>query len=142
MTNSVIKELLQGHHSNAIASFFCGEYFVQTVTNHPKFEELKAIFWSIETSLYNRQSKKTKARRTLQLTSRVSGFFGNPNLVNDKKMIALQREILGDWAKYDDYFGVSINWYEVFKSAFNINAITKTQSDYDSLVSLMDIPNY
>jgi hypothetical protein len=126
----------------ATIQFFAGEYFCKTVTSHPKFKELQNVFWNIETRLYNRLSKKAKARRSLKLNTITSGFFANPNLINDPDMLSLQREILGTWAIFHHYFGVSIDWDAVLESAAIAGAIIKTASDYASLQSLQDIPHY
>ena len=137
-----INGILAGKHSNAVIQFFCGEYFNKTITAHPKFEELKKLFWEMEKKQYNRYSKKKKAIVSLNLTDYTSGFFSNPNIENNPKVIKLQREILGDWAIYDSYWGVSINWHNVFKSAYESGCVVKTDEDFANVVNLQDIPQY
>lgn len=148
---NTIKNILAGKGSNAVTQFFCGEYFTKIVTAHPKFEELKTLFWVMETKQYNRFSKARKARANLHLTLYVSEFFSNPSLEDNskilalqKEILALQKEILGGWARDTTALGlgVSIQWYRVFKSAYESGSITKTNTDFAKVVSLQDIPRY
>jgi len=140
---SIINELLEGKRSNAVKMFFCGEYFVGMVETHPLFSQLQELVWDAQKASYESLSKKVKALKTLTLKTRVSSFFSTSEIVKNKTQIeALQRQILNNWGNYDGYFGISINWHEVFMSAMAHGALTKTQEDYDALVSLQDIPNY
>lgn len=143
-TMNTIKNILAGKESNTVTQFFCGEYFTNTIAAHPRFEELKNLFWAMETKQYNRSSKTRKARVNLNLTSYTSEFFNNPNLESNSKILALQKEILGDWAKdmIELGFGVSIEWHKVFKSAYESGSIVKTNKDFAKITNLQDVPRY
>ena len=141
---NTIKNILAGKESNTVTQFFCGEYFTNTIAAHPRFEELKNLFWAMETKQYNRSSKTRKVRVNLNLTSYTSEFFNNPNLESNSKILALQKEILGDWAKdmIELGFGVSIEWHKVFKSAYESGSIVKTNKDFAKITNLQDVPRY
>ena len=138
----VINDLLNGKRSPAIAQFFCGEYFVKLIQGE-KLEQLKGLVYKSQQKSFSKLSKKNQAKFPLLLKSRLSSFFSTSELTFFKQEIeSLQKEILKGWGIHDEYFGVSIDWHEVLKSAFECSAITHTQADFDNLVSLQDIPNY
>ena len=139
---TVIQELLDGKRSQAIAQFFCGEYFTESVQGE-KLEQLKDLVFRSQQKSFSKRGKKNQAKFPLRLKTRVSSFFSTGHLVFFKNEIeALQKEILKGWGNYDGYFGIEIDWHKVFKSAFDANAVTLTQADFDNLVSLQDIPEY
>ena len=140
---SIYQEILNGERSNAVCQFFCGDYFVTQVTSHAAFSRLQSLVWDAETKHYDQRSKKTKARMSLRLTSFASDFFSTGILtINKPEIQAVQAEILKDWCDRDCYFGYSINWHKVFAEAYDKGFISKTEQDFDSLKSLMDIPRY